>query len=471
MYLLIYRGGKHLFSFYINSAKKKIKIGGSDGDILFPAEMKGYEIILRKEFDFKEKDYRWVLFPLSPGFKHGDRAVEDGDLFSTDRVLSVKDFSFSLSYNSNISYANLYNEGARRGGTLIVDESAEETTSVLFEYDGKKKRFAFNEGKEIRLGRKKADLTVPHPEVSQEHMLFNFTKDGVVVWNKGKNGTFVNGVKIENCVLREGKYQFSVAGRYSLLVTLEKEGVSESFYKGSLVPYFERVERWINQPEIFRSHPIVMINGESGVGKEVFAEFAHSISNRKGDFVTFNAAAIPGELAESELFGTSKGGFTGAEDRDGAFLMADNGTLFLDEIGEMPLALQSKLLRVLEEWRIRKVGQEGEGKRVDIMLVVATNRDLQAEIAAGRFRKDLYYRLSTLSVTIPPLRDRVEDILPLASHLIFSLCGRNVEFTEEAIRLMKQYEWPGNVRELKSVMTKFAYMNKTVFEASDFDVV
>ncbi len=469
MYLLIYRNNSHLFSFYINSAKKVITIGGSEGDILFPSDMKGYEISLRKEFDFASKQYGWILYPATKGFFCENKEVAEGDVFGSNSTLSVKDFSFFLSYNSNIDYERTQNTEYARGGTIVIDQLEESYDTVAFECEGKLWKTPFSEGKEITVGRKNADIIMAHPEISTMHLQIIMKKEGLFLWNKGKNGVFANGVKIENCVLKHGRYEFLLAGRYKLGISLEHEQSLESFFRGSLTPYFERLEQWVFQKELFNSHPIIFLNGESGVGKEIFAEYTHKISARTGAFITFNAAAIPHELAESELFGTKKGGFTGAEEREGAFLMADKGTLFLDEIGDMPLHLQSKLLRVLEDWKIKRVGEEGSGRKVDIMVIVATNKNLLSEVEKGTFRKDLYYRLSTLQLIIPPLRERKQDIISMAKYLGYTLTGKNIEFTPSAEEKILSYDWPGNVRELKSVMTKFAYTRKTVFEASDFE--
>ena len=274
-------------------------------------------------------------------------------------------------------------------------------------------------------------------------------------------------VRINNGILEEGKYRFSLAGRHEVIIKINKEKTSETFLVGALSPYFEQVENWLNQPVLFRNHPIILLTGESGCGKEVFAEFIHKTSGRKGAFVTYNAASIPENLAESELFGTSKGGFTGAEEREGAFMQADGGTLFLDEIAEIPMNLQSKLLRVLEDWNIRKVGENGLGRKVDINLVLATNKDLEAAVANQTFRKDLFYRVSTLNMKIPPLREHSSDIVPLAKHLFRALSGRELEIEETAVEKLESYSWPGNVRELKSVITRFAYTGKTVLSAAD----
>jgi len=203
----------------------------------------------------------------------------------------------------------------------------------------------------------------------------------------------------------------------------------------------------------------VLIQGESGVGKELVARSLHQLSQREQrPFVPVNCAAISSELIEAELFGHVRGAFTGAKDsRKGLFTYAHGGTLFLDEIAEFPLALQSKLLRVLEDRRIRPVGAEQE-QAVDVRVVAATNRDLKAEVAKGNFRQDLYYRLEVMTITVPPLRQRLDDMPELLSLFMGTLSAQlSVEplgVTPEALRRLQAYGWPGNVRELRNFVER-----------------
>ena len=199
----------------------------------------------------------------------------------------------------------------------------------------------------------------------------------------------------------------------------------------------------------------VLVEGETGTGKELIASAVHYWSERRDAlFIAQNCAAMPENLLESELFGHKKGSFTGAtDDKKGLFELADGGTLFLDEVGEMPLNLQAKLLRVLQEGEIRPIGHN-QTKRVDTRIVAATNRDLEKEVAEGRFREDLYYRLKVFPITVPPLRERREDIPLLAGHFLKKYAnefGRTVRgFSQQAMELLASYKWPGNVRELEN---------------------
>jgi DNA-binding NtrC family response regulator len=203
----------------------------------------------------------------------------------------------------------------------------------------------------------------------------------------------------------------------------------------------------------------VLLTGETGVGKERFARTLHKMSPRADKpFVAVNCAALPGELIESELFGTEKGAFTGANmARPGRFERADGGTLLLDELGDLPLSAQAKLLRVLQSGEVERLGGTAP-RKVDVRVIAATNVDLEAAVAAGRFRVDLLYRLNVYPIRIPPLRERVEDIEPLAQHLLQrfgALHDKAVPgFTDRALDAMRHYPWPGNVRELENLIER-----------------
>jgi DNA-binding NtrC family response regulator len=203
----------------------------------------------------------------------------------------------------------------------------------------------------------------------------------------------------------------------------------------------------------------VLLTGESGVGKERIARFIHQESPRTaGPFVAINCGAVPETLLESELFGHAKGSFTGAsQDRPGLFEAAHGGSLLLDEIGDVPPAMQVKLLRVLQEREVRRVG-ENRSRPVDVRVIAATNRDLVADIHAARFRQDLYYRLRVVEIQVPPLRDRREDILPLARSFLAAAAartGRKVAgFSPAAAARLLSHPWPGNVRELENAVER-----------------
>ncbi|WP_216829552.1 sigma-54 interaction domain-containing protein [Alkalihalobacterium elongatum] len=217
----------------------------------------------------------------------------------------------------------------------------------------------------------------------------------------------------------------------------------------------------------------VILLGESGVGKEVFANIIHQGSNRSNKpYVKVNCGAIPPHLLESELFGYEKGAFTGADGRGkpGLFEQADGGSIFLDEIGEMPLELQVKLLRVLQEFEITRLGGQ-KTKKIDIRVVCATNKNLEELVEKGEFREDLYYRLNIIPIHIPPLRERVEDIAPLVYYFLRKTNSKynlNKQINPEVIYIMEQYHWPGNIREMENLIERIIVTTeKSEIQASE----
>jgi transcriptional regulator with GAF, ATPase, and Fis domain len=228
-----------------------------------------------------------------------------------------------------------------------------------------------------------------------------------------------------------------------------REEVKSALDFGAIVGRSPALQKVLRQIELVaQTETSVLILGESGTGKELVARA----------MIRVNCGSIPQELFESEFFGHVKGAFTGAiRDRVGRFQLADGGTLFLDEVGEIPLWLQSKLLRVLQEGEFERVGEE-RTRRVDVRIVAATNRDLRREVDQGRFRPDLYYRLSVFPVEVPPLRDRREDIALLAAHFINRSCSRlncaETRLTDQIVRQLESYDWPGNIRELQNVIER-----------------
>ena len=229
---------------------------------------------------------------------------------------------------------------------------------------------------------------------------------------------------------------------------------------GEIIGNSTALQRTMAQIDAVAATPAnVLILGESGVGKEMVARAIHDNSARAGKpLVKVNCASIPKDLFESEFFGHVKGAFTGAHrDRVGRLQMADGGTVFLDEVGEIPLDLQGKLLRALQEREFERVGDDRTVK-VDVRVVAATNRDLEAEIKAGRFREDLYYRLGVFPILVPPLRDRRDDIVPLAEHFMARTCadlGRDpLRLSKQQVQRLMGHPWPGNIRELRNIIER-----------------
>jgi two-component system NtrC family response regulator len=228
---------------------------------------------------------------------------------------------------------------------------------------------------------------------------------------------------------------------------------------------------------VAKTDATVLVQGESGTGKELLARAIHA-NRRSGPFVPINCGAIPETLLESELFGHEKGAYTGAHiQRKGKIEVAEGGTLFLDEIGEMSLLLQVKLLRFLQEREIERIGGR-DRIRVNVRIIAASNKDLTAEIAAGRFREDLYYRLSVVTIKVPPLRERGEDILLLANAFLRRNCAerrRKVRFSNDALQAMLNHAWPGNIRELENkvqravIMAQGRWVEPTDLELQTFE--
>ncbi len=228
---------------------------------------------------------------------------------------------------------------------------------------------------------------------------------------------------------------------------------------------------------VAQTEATVLLLGESGTGKELFARAVHHLSARRDHpFVAINCAAIPETLIENELFGHERGAFTGANDRrQGKFELASGGTVFLDEIGELPLAVQGKLLRAIEEKMVDRIGGRAP-VAVDVRVVAATNKDLKAAVDNGQFRGDLFFRLAVFPIEVPPLRERGDDILLLARHFASEigreLRGREAQLSPEAITALQQHHWPGNVRELENAIERACIISDTlVLQPSDLGLM
>ncbi len=304
--------------------------------------------------------------------------------------------------------------------------------------------------------------------------------------------TAISSVSIAVDAMRAGASDFLVKpiAPDRLLAALDAS-VGAAAQSGELRPLTEKISTQLGFGEIVGSDPQfraalaiaakaararvpVLIEGESGVGKEVLADAVHAASPReKKPFIAINCGAIPANLIESELFGHEKGAFTGAFTRHiGKFQDADGGTLFLDEIGEMPMEAQVKLLRVLQSGEVHPIGSRGF-REVDVRIIAATNKTLLAEVEAGRFREDLYYRLAVVQVSIPPLRERRGDIPALARHLLTRIARqpglRGLGITDEALGMLSGYDWPGNVRQLQNALFRAAILCEgDALTAADF---
>lgn len=245
-----------------------------------------------------------------------------------------------------------------------------------------------------------------------------------------------------------------------------KEITQDKYFFGKIIGKSKAlIDAMIIAKQVAKTDASVIITGESGTGKEVFARAIHQESDRKGDFIPVNCSAIPSNLLESELFGYVEGAFTGAykKGRPGKFELANGGTLFLDEIGDMPLLMQAKLLRVLQDGIVYRVGGS-QPLKIDARIIAATNKDLQQLMKENKFREDLYYRLNVVSILIPPLRERKEDIPELINDFIREFSEKNnkdkLQISPDAMKILSDYQWKGNIRELKNTIERLVILSK-----------
>ena len=300
-------------------------------------------------------------------------------------------------------------------------------------------------------------MTLDDGYASTRHLLLRRDGDAFLVSDEGStNGTSVDGWKLAAGEERRVQSGLLQVGQTFLHLRSQVRGTRDSpVVDGEPMTFHPEFALTLAAAGRLarRSHDL-LITGESGVGKEVVARWLHQISGRQGEMVAVNCAAVPEHLLEDELFGHLKGAFSGAEaDRTGLVRAAHEGTLLLDEVGDMPFALQAKLLRVLEERRVRPLGGEREIS-VDVLVIAATHRDLRARVAEGKFREDLLARLGLLPLPIPPLRGRREDLGLLVRRLLRELPGglESIRFEADALRLLLLHSWPLNVRELRRIL-------------------
>ncbi len=347
--------------------------------------------------------------------------------------------------------------------TRPMPQAAEAPRLVLKLADGREHRLV----RGISIGQSsKNDITIRDEATSRRHCVIDIVGTRAVVRDlESTNGTFVNGARVSSAELHAGATLIVGATRIRVCV----EGIDETEILGTstaMCALRAQVER------LAGTSLTVLVNGETGTGKELVAFALHARSGRKGAFVPLNCGAISKELVESELFGHERGAFTGAsEKRRGVFQEADGGTLFLDEIGELPLGMQTRLLRALETGMLRPVGSSRE-LRVEVRVVAATHVDLRQAVNDGKFRQDLFYRLAGATLTSPPLRERPQDVALLARRFLDELSaehGRCV-LAPEAFAELEKHPWPGNVRELRNVLRRAVALHGPLIGPADLDL-
>jgi len=320
----------------------------------------------------------------------------------------------------------------------------------------------------IRIGARRGnDVQLTDSKVSGLHCEIRLDDRGYRLRDlDSTNGTYVQQLRINDVYIQPGA-QIALGGtriRFEPLGDSVEIELSDADRFGSMIGRSVKMrELFARLEKLAKSDATVLVTGETGAGKELVAEALHDHSPRaKGPFVVLDCGSIPPNLIESELFGHERGAFTGAAtSHTGAFERAHGGTVFLDEIGELPLAMQPKLLRVLERKEVRRVGGSKQIE-VDLRVVAATNRDLGVEVNRGRFREDLYYRLAVARVHVPPLRERKDDLPLLIEHILATTPnGETASIAQETIDLMMKHDWPGNVRELRNVIERAVLLAET----------
>ena len=339
---------------------------------------------------------------------------------------------------------------------------------VIIEGPGEKIKHELGKTKILRIGKKEDnDIVIKDNSVSRNHFEIETTVDSYLLRDlNSTNGTYINGIRVKEAFLSPGDIITMGKTKIEYVAFDEKVHMepSRNTSFGFMVGKSKKMRQIFGILErISPTLATVIIEGDTGTGKELVARAIHDNSQRKDKpFIVFDCSAVAPNLIESELFGHMKGSFTGAvKDRKGAFEMATGGTIFLDEIGELNLDLQPKLLRALEQREVRKVGST-QPVQLDVRVLCATNRDLRKEVEEGRFREDLYYRLSVVKIQLPPLRERNEDV-PLIIEKILSTARYNqkpdgsfiaTRVEDDALKMLQRYQWPGNVRELNNILER-----------------
>lgn len=429
-------------------------------------------MISRVHCQLENRGGEWILSDLS---RHGTfvnrkkivkQTLVDGALFELGGYqIYLKRFSDNISETTEV-VSSLSHEFIRGGSRKLVRETA--SIVQLLEH-GETKEFLLRRA-QYTIGGKGSDIEISRYQHLKNHAILYISRGRVMVSPK-TGPVFLNGQRITSLT---PVYAGEIIALGETKLRIEKirkdeEGTAERF--GSMESRSAVMQEKFGRLKLFAAHDFpVLITGESGTGKELTAQALHTSSSRdSGPFVPINCGAIPHNLIESELFGHVKGSFSGAvADKDGAFQQAAGGTLFLDELGDLSLAAQVKLLRVLEGGDVRRVGSTTV-EFPDVRVIAATNQNLYQKIEKGEFREDLLFRLQVLSIQLPPLRERLEDINIITENILRSL-NPSCQISADALAILKAYSWPGNIRELRNVLCRAYVLSQGQIEAKHIEL-
>ena len=465
-YLQFQQNDKLLFDYKLRA--RKIRIGRSDScDIALPGDM-----ISRLHCQLEHRNSGWIISDHSRHgtFIDGKRIdvypLQDGDSFEMGEYqVSLRQFGENTSETTEV-YSPRAHEFLQRKENALVTEAA---CLVLLEKEEIVKEFALRRTQYTN-GGKGSDIEISKHNHLKNHAIIFVSRGRVMVAPKA-GPVFLNGQRISNITPVYSGETMNL-GEVALRVDAvrqKEQGIAGRF--GLMETKSPTMKEKFGQLKLFAAHDFpILITGESGTGKELVATALHSASPREGGpFVPINCGAIPQNLIESELFGHVKGSFSGAiADKDGAFQQANGGTLFLDELGDLPLSAQVKLLRVLEGGDVRRVGSS-KVEFPNVRIIAATNQKLMDKIEDGSFREDLFFRLQVLSIQLPPLRERLEDIALLTQSILQNL-NSSCQISSDALAVLKAYSWPGNIRELRNVLCRAYVLSQGKIELEHIEL-
>ena len=485
--ILVYHKGKKFFNVPLESAR--FTMGRShDNDLILTGDA-----VSREHAVIMQHDGVFILHDTSShGTKLNDETVAAPTPLKTRDKITIFDWQIEFCENqvsearrSHQTQLTTLTQASGTDATKIISFGSDGKTFkilnpllIITDAAGRKTNVALRKKSVVLGSDESCDIVIKDETVSKKHVSVKITDTGFLVTDlDSTNGTLVNNARIKDMIIRE--QQNLTIGNTTVTVSLQSasEEPLPAFAGNSFCGILgESAALKTVFAQILKAAPTdmtVLIHGESGSGKESVARALHDLSGRKDKpYVVINCGAITASLIESELFGHEKGAFTGADQRHiGAFEQAHGGTLFLDEIAELPLELQSKLLRVLEYQKIRRVGSTKEFN-VDVRVIAATHRHLPALVKTMKFREDLFYRLFVLPLTVPPLRERLDDLAVLVPHFLKSSAQTPPTLDAGAWAKLRAHSWPGNVRELKNTLWRaVTFCDKDTITANDIQLI